>query len=1426
MIKLKNIKKYILLFIFFQILLFLVTSVNAASNTWNMDLSTDYTYSNSTSFTLSWSIASLKQNTLVHTWVITNGTTYNWAYDVVVDWDYAYMTSFLWDRVNVLDISNPASPTLVWSVINWWTISLDWASWLVKDWNYLYIASNVSDAIQVIDVSTPTSPFAAWRVVNATNLNWARWIAKVGNYLYVTNDQRDSVAIINVTTPTSPTYVREIRNATSLNWTRDIKIIWNYAYVTWYDWDRFTVLDIWTPPAAPTIVWSITDATNLNWAWRLEVSWNYAYVSAYLWARVRVIDISTPSTPTAVATISGWNYSLNNPMDLIIDWNNLFISSYWSDAINIADITTPTSPIYISKILHNVANPLLDGVYWLYKVWDYIYSAVYNSDALEILKLNYDTTSPYLQPTTSFNYWTLSDLTWFSQTLWAGNEWTITYQISKDNWVTWYYLNWTTWTTTTLWVANSTQATLINSNLSSFNILSWWTNQFTFKAFFTSNWSQKVELDSVTITSSDPQSPGWVSTNVSIWLKSNKWTSTTTDWASLTTWNDWSWNWFNAWWWVSPTYRYNDTENLNYNPIIDFDWTTQYLENLNNWAYSHSYFVVIVPDDQVDWTLAWQVPFWWDCTSWILSSWTCWLTYAWITLWAFTVAMNDEVITHAIWSSTNWRSSQIWNASYLAWRPMILTINPNSWLNDTEIYEKWLQINNTAVNTYQTLSTADYRIWSSIYTTDPAYFDWKIAEIIDFNARVSDIDRQKIESYLAIKYGITLNSWVQNYLASDWTTSIWNSTSAWTYTYDIFGIWRDDISWLWQVKSKSEEADWILTIEAIWEWTNLVNSFVNITDKEFLSTSNNNWSNTWVQTWNPPWYEILSRQWRTQEVWDVWTLNLDFDVANSNFDIPIFNSWSIYYFIYDTDNDNLLSDETPIAMTNPTWNIWRASAINLANWQEFTIAWISSSNSIPTNITLSNNTINENVSIWTTVWTLSTTDADVWDNHTYSFVIWSWDDDNSNFSISWSTLIIQESPDYEVQSTYYVRIQTDDWNGWQYQKAFTININNLWETVNTIIDFEQPWKYTVTSWNWSRVTTNPYEWSYSLQSNNWWVANTQSCFEVNNTFYSWTWTINFHYYVSSQASSDYLKFYIDNVEQQAWSWNVAWATYTNTNIPDWPHTYKWCYIKDASINSWTDNAYIDYITFENWSIDLTPPTITSINYASWSLLPWWNHNLIINYTDADTWINTSSDIIALYKWNWTAWWSDISATWLNLSWKTITTTQATYPTNNLTFWKYYYTFEISDNYWNSSSTWAVFYIDEPEITVNTWTLDLWNLTWTWLNFSWDEITITVETVWAWFQLLLSKDTDFSTSSGSIIIDWDWAKWIWYDQNPYTLINKNINNNQTLAIQIQNINTNWNRNTYTYNIKIWTLIDLEQEAWDYEMNMSFFWIFDY
>ncbi|MCF6320008.1 MAG: LamG domain-containing protein, partial [Proteobacteria bacterium] len=87
--------------------------------------------------------------------------------------------------------------------------------------------------------------------------------------------------------------------------------------------------------------------------------------------------------------------------------------------------------------------------------------------------------------------------------------------------------------------------------------------------------------------------------------------------------------------------------------------------------------------------------------------------------------------------------------------------------------------------------TSNY-IGRSNWAVDADY-NGEISEIILYNADATATERQQIESYLALKYGITLGQGLATaYLASDGTTKMWDETVNASYNNDIFGIGRDD----------------------------------------------------------------------------------------------------------------------------------------------------------------------------------------------------------------------------------------------------------------------------------------------------------------------------------------------------------------------------------------------------------------------------------------------------------------------------------------------------------------------------------------------------------------------------------------------------------------------------------------------------------
>ena len=72
--------------------------------------------------------------------------------------------------------------------------------------------------------------------------------------------------------------------------------------------------------------------------------------------------------------------------------------------------------------------------------------------------------------------------------------------------------------------------------------------------------------------------------------------------------------------------------------------------------------------------------------------------------------------------------------------------------------------------------------------------------------------------------------------------------------------------------------------------------------------------------------------------------------------------------------------------------------------------------------------------------------------------------------------------------------------------------------------------------------------------------------------------LTFHWKVSSQAYADYLKFRIDNSQQDAISGEVDWQTCTY-NLAPGRHALEWSYAKDAELSAGADAAWLDQVSY-------------------------------------------------------------------------------------------------------------------------------------------------------------------------------------------------------------------------------------------------------
>jgi len=212
-------------------------------------------------------------------------------------------------------------------------------------------------------------------------------------------------------------------------------------------------------------------------------------------------------------------------------------------------------------------------------------------------------------------------------------------------------------------------------------------------------------------------------------------------------------------------------------------------------------------------------------------------------------------------------------------------------------------------------------------------WDGDIAEIIVYSSTLNTTQRNRVESYLAIKYGLTLDQSIvggQNYRDSA-STVVWNASANSGYGNDIAGLGRDDTSSLHQKVSKSINSDSLITMATSSDFSSANSDGARASiggDKSFVVWSNNNGSRTWTTTGAPAGGRILTRKWKVQESGTPSNVNIQVDVDDSDFDIDPFNT--TLFFVKGTN----LAAATPVPMTK-NGSLWSIENIDFSSGDLF-----------------------------------------------------------------------------------------------------------------------------------------------------------------------------------------------------------------------------------------------------------------------------------------------------------------------------------------------------------------------------------------------------------------------------------------------------------------------------------------------------------
>jgi hypothetical protein len=170
------------------------------------------------------------------------------------------------------------------------------------------------------------------------------------------------------------------------------------------------------------------------------------------------------------------------------------------------------------------------------------------------------------------------------------------------------------------------------------------------------------------------------------------------------------------------------------------------------------------------------------------------------------------------------------------------------------------------------------RIGSDIPVSGGSDLDGDVAEIIVFDRPISGGERNSIFSYLALKYGIT----VKTDLLSSASATIWNATTNSTYNNSVFGLGLDNTSGLSITQSNSIENGSGNGTGQSGKANVVLSSPSSLNDQDFLIIGNDNGALTQTGTDLPSAASAslrLGREWKVQHTGNAGTVNASFDLT-------------------------------------------------------------------------------------------------------------------------------------------------------------------------------------------------------------------------------------------------------------------------------------------------------------------------------------------------------------------------------------------------------------------------------------------------------------------------------------------------------------------------------------------------------------------
>ena len=255
---------------------------------------------------------------------------------------YVMITTHNSDTFQIIDITDPASPSVAATLLHGSESALDGALGfdVYSDYSgntYAIIVSHFSDTAQIIDITDPASPSAVATIRDGGNFaldgpgDVAVYDDGTAVYAIVAVYDTDRVQIIDITDPASPSAVITLQNDDDFELNKPWTVVVHedvgatYAMVAARMGNAVQIIDI-TDPTSPLAAATLRNGEGFKAV--APVSFEiyedanndaYAILTALGGNTIQIVDITDPTSPFAVTTFRGSDdFELGGPTGVAI----------------------------------------------------------------------------------------------------------------------------------------------------------------------------------------------------------------------------------------------------------------------------------------------------------------------------------------------------------------------------------------------------------------------------------------------------------------------------------------------------------------------------------------------------------------------------------------------------------------------------------------------------------------------------------------------------------------------------------------------------------------------------------------------------------------------------------------------------------------------------------------------------------------------------------------------------------------------------------------------------------------------------------------------------------------------------------------------------------------------------------------------------